>query len=50
MIFASKHYNVAVKVNGKKYYIDGMPGSGFTYLSTKKKPIYYAILGMEIPV
>ncbi len=50
VVFASQHYNVEVMVNGRKYYIDGMPGSGFTYLSTARKPIYYAILGMGVPV
>lgn len=34
-----------ILVNGKKYYIDGTPGSGCTYLSTSKKPIYYEIFG-----
>lgn len=50
VIFASQHYNVEVRLNGRRYYIDGMPGSGFTYLSTGKKPIYYAVLGMPVPV
>lgn len=50
VVFASQHYNVEVVANGRKYYIDGMPGGGFTYLSTKKKPVFYAVFGMEVPV
>lgn len=48
VFFGEDHYNVEVTVNGKKYYIDGTPGSGCTYLSTSKKPIYYEIFGTRV--
>lgn len=38
--FASQHHNVEVKIKGKKYYIDGTPGSGVVYLCTSKKTVY----------
>ncbi len=50
VILASQHYNVEVKINNKKYYIDGTPGVGFVYLSTAKKPIYYQIFDMVVPL
>ncbi len=40
IVFASQHYNVEVKMKGKKYYVDGTPGVGTVYLCTSKKPIY----------
>lgn len=46
--FGENHYNVEVTVNGKKYYIDGTPGSQCTYLSTSKKPIHYEIFGEQV--
>lgn len=41
VIFMEQHYNVEVTVDGRKYYIDGTPGSMMVYLSTKKKNLYY---------
>lgn len=48
--FASQHYNVQLTIKGKRYYVDGNPGSMFMYLSSTKKPLYSAnwILGSYI--
>lgn len=43
VFFMKQHYNVLVKIKGKKYYVDGTPGTGFFYMSTSKKPIYMAM-------
>ena len=40
VFFMSEHYNVLVKIKGKKHFVDGTPGAGFIYMSTTKKPIY----------
>lgn len=40
VIFMEQHYNVEVTVDGKKYYIDGTPGSMMVYVSNKKKPLF----------
>lgn len=43
IIFYAQHYNVCVKIKGKKYYVDGTPGLLFCYMSSSKKPIYYSV-------
>lgn len=41
VIFMDQHYNVEVTVKGKKYYIDGTPGSMAVYLCNKKKTLFF---------
>ena len=41
VIFMKQHYNVEVTVKGKKYYIDGTPGSMGVYLCTKRKQLFW---------
>lgn len=50
--FASQHHNVQVTINKKSYYVDGTPASGFIYMSSAKKPVYYAFImgGGLVPV
>lgn len=41
VVFMKQHYNVEVTVKGRKYYIDGTPGTMGVYLSTKKEPLFW---------